>query len=34
MINRLMTLLLEELRDAGISDPLTASFTLAAIWDD
>jgi hypothetical protein len=34
MINRLMTLLLEELRDGGIPDPLTGSFTFAAIWDD
>lgn len=34
MINRLMTLLLGELRDGGIADPLTASFTFAALWDD
>ena len=34
MINRLMALLLEELRDGGIPDPLTESFTFAALWDD
>lgn len=34
MINRLMTLLLEELRDGGIPDPLTAPCTFAALWDD
>ncbi len=34
MINRCMMLLAEELRAEGISDPLTVSFTLAAIWDD
>ncbi len=34
MINRCMMLLTEELRAEGISDPLTESFTLAAIWDD
>ena len=34
MINRLMTLLLDELRDGGIPDPLTASCTFAALWDD
>lgn len=34
MINRLLTLLAEELRAEGIPDPLTGSFTLAAIWDD
>ncbi len=34
MINRLLTLLTEELRDEGLPDPLGASFTLAALWDD
>ncbi len=34
MINRLMTLLAAELHAEGIPDPLTGSFTLAAIWDD
>jgi hypothetical protein len=34
MINRLLTMLTEELRDEGLPDPLGASFTLAALWDD
>ncbi len=34
MINRFMSLLLDELRADGISDPLAQSFTLAALWDD
>ncbi len=34
MIERHMTLLVEELREAGIADPLAETFTLAAIWDD
>ena len=34
MINKLMALLLEELREGGIPDPLTESFTFAALWDD
>ncbi len=34
MINRLLTLLTEELRDEGLSDPLGASFTLAVLWAD
>ena len=33
-INRCMGLLVEELRDDGMPDPLYQSFTLAAIWDD
>ncbi len=34
MINRLMALLLDELRAEGISSPLTERFALAALWDD
>ena len=34
MINRLLPLLLDELHDEGLPDPLGASFTLAALWDD
>ena len=34
MINRLMTLLLDELRAEGIPSPLTEQFTFAAMWDD
>jgi hypothetical protein len=34
MIERHMTLLVEELREAGLADPLAETFTLAAVWDD
>ena len=34
MINRLMALLLDELRAEGIPSPLTEQFALAATWDD
>ena len=34
MIERHMLLLVEELREAGLADPLAETFTLAAIWDD
>ena len=34
MINRLLTLLLDELRAEGIPSPLTERFALAALWDD
>ena len=34
MIERHMTLLVEELREAGLADPLAEAFTLAALWDD
>ena len=34
MINRWMTLLVDELHDDGISGPLQQSFMLAAVWDD
>ena len=34
MINRYLTLLLEELRADGIPDPLGEEFTFAAVWDD
>ncbi len=29
-----MARLLEELQDGGVHDPLIASFTFAALWDD
>jgi hypothetical protein len=34
MINQYFTLLVAELRENGIPDPLAQSFILAAIWDD
>ena len=34
MINQYLTLLVAELRENDIPDPLAQSFTLAAIWDD
>ena len=34
MINELMARLLDELRAGEVPDPLTASFTFAALWDD
>lgn len=34
MINALMARLLDELQDGGVPDPLTESFTFAALWDD
>jgi hypothetical protein len=34
MIEQHMTLLVEELREAGLADPLAEIFTLAAVWDD
>ncbi len=34
MINRYLSILIDELRAEGIADPLAQSFTLAALWDD
>lgn len=34
MINRYLSILIDELRAEGIADPLAHSFTLAALWDD
>jgi hypothetical protein len=34
MINQYLTLLVTELRENDVPDPLAQSFTLAAIWDD
>ena len=34
MINQYLTLLVNELRENDVPDPLAQSFTLAAIWDD
>lgn len=34
MINRCMTLLMDELVAEGVEDPLAQPFTLAAIWHD
>ncbi len=33
-IGHCLTMLLDELREAGIANPLTERFTLAATWDD
>ena len=33
-IGHCLTMLLDELREAGVADPLAERFTLAATWDD
>ncbi len=34
MINRHLSVLVDQLRAEGIADPLAQRFTLAALWDD
>ena len=34
MINRYLSILVDELRAEGVPDPLHQRFTLAAVWDD